>query len=333
MNNEHKISDTLQQYYDKVFQDGRLTMIHVGMWGMSYNLTEEDIKLDNKLPETIKLGKKMLIKPAVYNKFKTFEQKARKYLYSNSFDFPLVNQAHFIPKNKYIEVYTKLQEMKNDYSKMVDEFVLKYDDYKQEALDYYKEHAATVSIDDLENYYPPVAALKKKFYFDIVSFEISLPSEFAEINLQDEIDREQATTDAKQKATKAYTEEYARQLDTHMSKIGDFVGEVTNTLRSNVAEHCTLALNKIKKGEVVSEATIKKLLKHIEEFREMNFVDDQTIETELGKMEKLLTGKTDFKDKNAIGLLQQHLSSVIKEANDLSDVANVSGEYFRKLGV
>ena len=56
MNNEHKITDTLQGYYDKVFQDGKLINIHIGMWGMSYNLTEEDIKLDNKLPDTIKLG-------------------------------------------------------------------------------------------------------------------------------------------------------------------------------------------------------------------------------------------------------------------------------------
>ena len=50
---ENKISDTLQKYYDKVFQDGKLVNVHIGMWGMSAGLMEEDILLDNKLPENI----------------------------------------------------------------------------------------------------------------------------------------------------------------------------------------------------------------------------------------------------------------------------------------
>lgn len=334
MSNEYKITETLQNYYDKVFQDGRLTLIHIGMWGMSYNLTEEDIKLDKQLPETIKLGKKMLIKPAVYNKFKTFEQKARKYLYVNSFDFPLVNQAHFVPKTKYIEVFMKLTEMKSEYTEMVDEFIEKYEDYKTEALEYYKDHKDTVNIENLESYYPSVANLKKKFHFDIVSFEIALPSEFKEIDLQDEIDREQAVAVVKREALTAHKEEYKKQLDTHMSKIHDFVGEVTNTLRSKVVEHCSVALNKINKREVVSETNIKMLLKQIQEFRDMNFVDDKAIEAELSKVEKMLNGEHNFdKDKDALGMLRQHLTSVVDQAKSLSDAANVSGEYFRKLEI
>jgi hypothetical protein len=333
-NNEYKITDTLQQYYDKVFQDGKLVNIHIGMWGMSYNLEEEDIKLDNKLPDTIKLGKKMLIKPAVYNKFKSLEQRIRKYLYTNSFDFPLVSQAHFVPKAKYIEVYKKLNELRDEYLMMVDEFLLKYEDYKKEALEYYQEHKDTVNIDNLEAYYPSLANVKKKFYLDIISFEIALPAAFNELNLQDEINREQHDNEAKRVATAKYREEYNKQIDTHMGKINDFVGEVTATLRTKIVEHCTVALHKINKKEVVSDSNIKTLLKHIQEFREMNFVDDKAIEAELSKVEKLITGEKDFsKDKDAIGMLQQHLSSVVTEAKSLSDVANISGEYFRKLSV
>jgi hypothetical protein len=52
----------------------------------------------------------------------------------------------------------------------------------------------------------------------------------------------------------------------------------------------------------------------------------------LAKVERLLVGNHDFdKDKDAMGLLQQHLNTLVKEAESLSDVANVSGEYFRKL--
>lgn len=334
MTTDYKITDTLQKYYNKVFQDGKLVNIHIGMWGMSYNLVEEDIKIEDKLPETIKLGKKMLIKPAVYNKFKNLEQKIRKYLYKNSFEFPLVSQAHFVPKAKYLEVYEQLNKFRAEYMAMVDEFVEKYEDYKKEALEFYKEHQDKVSIDDLESYYPSVAELRKKFYLDVVSFEISLPTEFAELNLQDEINREVANEQAKEQALNDYKSEYNRQIGTHMSKINDFVSEVTQALRAKIVEHCSVALNKIQKKEVVSDANIKTLLKHIQEFREMNFVDDKSVEAELSKVEKMLTGDYDFaKDKDAMGLLQEHLTSVVKEAESLTDVANVSGEYFRKLSV
>ena len=217
---------------------------------------------------------------------------------------------------------------------MVAEFLENYEAYKKEAIEYYQEHKATVKVEDLESYYPSLQEVKKKFYFDIVSFEIALPTEFSKLNLQDEINREEAGNEAKQKALENYKNEYAKQLDTHMSKIGDFVGEVTATLRSKIVEHCTVALTKLKKKEVVSDSSVKTLLKHIQEFRDMNFVDDKTVEAELSKVEKLLTSDHDFsKDKDAIGLLQQHLTSVVKEAESLSDVANVSGEYFRKLSL
>jgi hypothetical protein len=66
----------------------------------------------------------------------------------------------------------------------------------------------------------------------------------------------------------------------------------------------------------------------------MNFVDDKAVEAELSKVENLITGDHDFtKNKDALGLLQQHLTSVVNEAKSLTDVANVSGEYFRKLTV
>jgi hypothetical protein len=179
-----------------------------------------------------------------------------------------------------------------------------------------------------------VGAVKNKFHFDIVSFEIALPAEFKEVDLQEHIAREQVVAEVKKEALDSHKQEYKRQLDVHMSKIQDFVGEVTNTLRSKVIEHCTVALNKINKRELVSDANVKTLLKHIQDFREMNFVDDRAIEAELSKVEKMLDGDHNFaKDKDALGLLRQHLTSVVDQAKNLTDVANVSGEYFRKLEV
>lgn len=334
MNQELKITGTLQKYYDKVFQDGKLVNIHIGMWGMSYTLTEADIKINSKLPNTIKLGKKMLIKPAVYNKFKTFEQRVRNHLYTNSFSFPLVSQAHFVPKAKYLDVYKKLQEMREEYLLMVAEFVEKYEAYKQEVLEHYQEHKDIVSVDDLAPYYPSVAEIGKKFYFDIVSFEIALPTEFGQLNLQDEIQREQVNDEAKKTAMDNYRAEYNKQIELHTSKLSSFMEEVTATVRGKVAEHFSVVLGKVNSKEVISPASIRTLYKQIEEFRTANIADDKLIELELNKLEKLLDGNPNFsEDRDAIGLLKEHLGNVVKAASDVTDVANVSGEYFRKLSI
>jgi hypothetical protein len=331
---DYKITDTLQKYYDKVFQDGKLVNMRISMWGMSYSLTEDDIKIDNKLPEMIQLGKKMLIKPAVYNIFKRLEGKARNYLYANSFQFPLVPQAHFVPKSKYLEVYEKMNEFKTEFNRLKEEFVEKYPTYKEEAIAYYAEFADQLNVESLDALYPNIEVVKDKFSFEIVSFEIKLPTEFADIDVHTEVAREQAVDEAKVKAAAQYKTEYKSQLDTHMGKINEFVGEVIDTLRTKVVEHCSVVLSKISKKEVVSESSIKTLMKHINEFRDLNFVEDKTIEAELAKVEKLLNGGNDFKgNKDAVKELQGVLSNVITEAKNMTDVANISGEYFRKLEV
>lgn len=334
MNTEPKITATLQKYYDKVFQDGKLVNVHIGMWGMSVNLTEEDILLDNKLPDTIDLGKKMLIQKAVYKKFKNIEGKIRRYLYTNSFEFPLISQAHFVPKNRYLEVYTELNKLKNEYMATAEEFIQNYDKYKQEALEFYEQHKDSVKIDALERYYPSKESMRAKFYVHIVSFEIALPTEFKELNLQDEIQRELFTEEAKQKALADYQHKYNQQLETHMGKIGEFMTDVTTTLRSKVAEFCATALKKINDKEVVSAASIKSILKNIQEVRRMNFTDDAVVEEQLRNLEQIAGSDRDFsKDTDSILLLQGCLNSAITQVSKVTDVATVSGEYFRKMSV
>ena len=321
----------LQRYYDKVFSDGKLVHVHIGMWGMSHNLTENDIKLKDKLPKLIKLGKKFLIKEEVYKRFKNCEAQIRNCLYANSFNFPLVSQAHFVPKSKFMEVYSELNKLKDKFMSMSEEFFEKYEEYKREAIDYYKEHSEQLNV-DIETLYPSLGELKKKFYVDIASFEISLPTNFKEVDLHTEVAREVAADQAKSEALRKYNEEYSKQVDLHMNKINDFVQNVVSTLRTNVMAYCSSTLSKIQKGEIVSDSSVRRLLGHIKEFKSMNFMDDQAIDRELSKVESLLTKDTDFtKDKDALHILQERLTTVVNEAKNVNDFANVSGEYFRKI--
>ncbi len=327
---------TLQKYYDQVFQDGKLVNLHIGMWSMSYSLKEDDLKLNDRLPDLIKLGKKMLIKPSVYNCFASLQQRARNYLYANAFSFPLVPQAHFVPKTKYLEVNQQLNAFRDEFVEMKDEFIKNYEAYKQDAVEHYQQFSEQLNLDaeSILSLYPSADQVAEKFSFEIVSFEIKLPTEFAAVDIHTEVARELAADEAKKETTTAYKAEYSRQLQTHMNKINSFVAEVIDTLRTKVVEHCTLVLNKIKKKDVVTDSSIKTLMSHIAEFRGLNFIDDKAIEAELSKVEKLLVGGSDFsKDKNAVKELQACLAGVIDEAKNISDVANISGEYFRRLEV
>lgn len=322
---------TLQKYYDKVFQDGKLVNVHIGMWGMAIHLTENDIKLENKLPNTIKLGKKYIIKQEVHNRFKNMEQKIRNYLYANSFAFPLVNQAHFVPKTKYLEVYTQLSEYRDMYMQMAEEFFEKYEDYKKEAIEFYMQHKDVINV-ELEQFYPSLEVIKTKFYVDIASFEISLPTNFSEINLQTELAREEAVDQAKTEAQQKYTEQYTKQVNLHMNKINVFVEDVVKTLRAQTMALCDSTLLKIKEKEVVNQKSVKKLLGHVAQFRAMNFLEDSSIENELSKLESLLNKETDFsEDKGALAALEQRLTAIVTEAKSVKDVSGISGEYFRKI--
>jgi hypothetical protein len=331
---EYKISETLQKYYDQVFQDGKLVNINVSLWGMSYRLREEDLKIEQKLPDVIQLGKKMLIKPEVYNTFKRLEGKARNYLYANSFSFPLVKQAHFVPRKKYLKVYEDLANFKESFKELKDAFLLNYPEYKKEALEYYSQFKDQINIEDLESHYPSVEAICDKFAFEIMSFEIKLPTEFGDTDIQREVVLEEAGKEAQKNQEKQYQVEYKERLDTHMSKITDFVNDVVGTLRSKVVEHCSVVLRKVNKREVVSDKSISTLLEHIDEFRQMNFIEDKAIESELSKLEGLLTKGSDFTSNiEAVQELRTSLTSIIDEAKGVTDIAAISGQYFRKLSI
>jgi len=325
---------TLQKYYDRLFQDGKLVCVSIGMWGMSYSLTEGDIKLDNKLPDVIKLGKKMLIKPEVYNKFKSLQGRARNYLYGNSHRLPTVPQSHFVSKKMFLAVYKELEKYKNEFYALVDEFVEKYEDYKKEAIDFYKNNSKLVDVGALDTLYPSKEDVRTKFYFEIISYEIAMPTEFAAVDVHKEIDRERAADQAKQEEQAKYADIYQEQLDNHLGKINTFVADVVAELRGKVVEHCTVVVDKLKKKEVASEASVKTLLQHISEFRTLNFVEDTKINNKLNEIETLLTKDSAVQDdKEAAVVLRTHLEDLIKEAEDLSDVRDISGEYFRRLAV
>jgi len=319
-----KISADLQAKYDKLFQDGILVNVHISVWGMGARLSKEDLGVEADIPKLFKLGKKMLIDPEHLNEFKNLESKARRYLYRNSYDFP-ISDAHFVPKKRYSEVVSQLDKFKTEFGTLVDTFVANYPTYKDEVLKAYPKIA-----DALRPLYPDVSDIRTKFGFSMASFELSMPRALSDVDIQKLIARDEAKDEVKAKLEaqlKTQHENSVRQLE-------KFTEDAATTLRTNLVRMCKMITDKIEKKELISKANINTIIAEIDNFRALNFLDDTVVAAEIDRLEEFVTKKHDFKtNKDAIAELENSLMGVLSVAATTTDVSSIRGKYFRKITI
>lgn len=320
---ETKLSDTVKDYYDKLFQDGVLMQVHISVWGMTTKLNKDDLGL-KEVPDIYELGKKKLIGADRLAKFKNAEGKARRYLYRNSHPFP-VGEAHFVPRKTLPTVLIEVQKLKKDFMELVDDFVTNYEKYKTEVLDKHKDKA-----DLLKPCYPPVNEVRGKFGFELSLFEFSMPREMSEIDIQDLIARE----DAKEEVREQIREQLRDQYERSMRQLERFTEDAAKSLRENLVTVCQEIVDKINRNELVSKANLNTVREEIEHFRALNFLNDADVEKEIVRLEESMNGKRNFKDDaEALAVFNQSLTSVIEKASNVSDLAALQGNYFRKINL
>lgn len=333
---DQHITHSLQQYYDKVFQDGHLVSVSISKWGMCVQLGKDDIekgfnegeRLEGQIPTIFKLGQKYLIKPERIKDLVSTEGKARRVLYKNSYNFP-IGEAHFVPKAKLVTVLSELEKHREAFNKAKAVFVANYETYKKEVLDAFPQFR-----DSLLPCYPPINKIASFFDFSINTYRISMPKEFEGVDLQKVISEERVEKEAKQEASKkiagqldSYYEQSKRQIDA-------FVEQVILALRSQIGDVCGALQYKIEKGLVISKQNIDIIKKEIDNFRSMNFLDDSEVEKVIADLEKLINGKNDYKkDKEIVGQLNQTLTKVLEATKGMSDLSVIKDRYFRAIRV
>lgn len=311
--------DTPSNQYDKLFNDGVLVKIRISVWGMGAQLSREDLGLETQIPKVFKLGKKMLIEPEHLNEFKNLESKARRYLYRNSYDFP-ISEAHFVPKSRYSEVIADLQAFKVEFETLVDKFIEKYPEYKEEVLTNYPDIA-----DVLRPCYPEASDIKNKFGFSTQSFEISKPREFSETDIQKFLKKGEVKDEVKKRVETQLKSQY----EDSVKQLEEFANNAIISLRSKLVNMCKLILSKIEKKELISKANLNTIKEEIANFRALNFLNDTAVAAEVNKLSTLVEGKHNFKtDQESIDALVAALNSVYQKAATISDVGVVSKAYF-----
>jgi len=338
-----------QDMFTKLFKDGILMDVNVRFWSAAKALSASDLGLkESDVAKAFHLGRKMLIPAEVIQDFRRIESRARRLVEVNSFHFPIGN-ARFIPKKKFSKVHKELNEFKEQYNALTEKLVENYEAYRLQMIPVYQEAAETAflksqpsekefSIEGLEKekeefinafmariqaYYPPASSLREKFDLNWDVFEVAMPK--MEAGDAEEI------ADGQEKAEIAKLE-YQKQVQDKMS---GFVSEVVTTLRSQAIDLCNKVAENLKGKKVVHSRSLQSLRDYIDNFKELNFVGDTTVEAQLETFKKEFLDVHDAKTINESVDLQEELSrkisSIVDVVSNVNDLNDVTGDYKRKV--
>ena len=333
-----------------IYQDGILVSVNVCYWSGAKKLINEDMGLSkDKVVDAFKLGRKMLIPEKTIQAFRTVEGRARYAVDSCSFKFP-IGSANFVPKKRFAKVIETLKECKLEYNRLTDDLVAHYDEYKQSMLPVYKEAAEIAyvaqapaevvefNIEDRERekeafidqfirriqaYYPTVESLRERFSLDWTVYEVALPK--MRVAEADKISKDIAVTEFA-------NEEYRLQAQ---AKIGKFIDEVVQTLRTETLELCNHIIANISEGKVIKGRTLTSLKDFIDKFQDLNFVGDIKIEKQLNDLRReylsVHTPEQISEQPELQEELKRRLKSMAEVATDMTDVSSITGEYRRRI--
>jgi Protein of unknown function (DUF3150) len=316
-------SEVLKQYYTKLFTDGVLLDLLIRKWGMSATLDEEDLDI-KKVPDIFRLGKKLLIKPAIFNQFSQIEQRARTYLKKCSRPFP-ISQNYFVPLESLPEVEIKLNSFKEEYEELTTNFLENYEFYKEEVLTDFSDYR-----DILKPCYPALAEIRNKFEFSYTQFRIDMPTAFEKVDIHVKLAEEKQVQDLMVQHQIKFQEQVEKQINL----IINFAESSVLDLRKGINRACALIVTKIKNGDIVSSTNKKTLLNEIYNFKKLNVFEDKMMENQLDKLESLLLEDRNFKDDtDSRKILNDYLNDVMDIAINTSDVSSITGEYLRSIEI
>ena len=295
---------------------------------MSTSVQPEDLGLEktaeSKLPGFISLGKKTLFTDEVRLKFGRLESAARNFLHANSHKFPVAD-AHFVPQKALIKVFAALDKYKEEYTKVTNEFLNDYEINKQKMFDAFPQYKKI-----LEPYYPPIDAIRSKFGFSVMAYEVAFPRNVKNVSMTEVL----AQNIAAEAASKKYDGQMKEQYEQHMKQMEEFVQASALAMRNKIVETFETIAEKIKGKEIVTSTNLKTLRNVIDSFDALDFLDDEKVRTQLAAVKKLVNSGSDFKDDaDALQRLEAAVTSTLDTAKNMTDIDTITGGYIRRLDI
>jgi len=324
----------------RIFTDGNLVDINVSMWTAKKMLTPEDLGLSQTdISSAFTLGNKTLIPADVIAELKSLENKARSTLLEYSFKFTF-GGARFIPKKRFMEFVEAIDKIIDRFDTKADDLAKNYMTYRRDMRSEYVTAAheafaratslcvgfdmdenefVNMFLERIEQSYPKIEDLRKKFHMEYSVFQVALP-DISQASYEDILEE-----DGK---IKMMQEAYRKSL---YNKVNSFVESCTNEMRSKATEVLTRFSEGLGEGKRINEGSLNSIKKMIDEYEKMDFVGDKVFLDHL-KMFKTkcidcYPAKTILTDSVVKGTVLRELKAILKAAQDKSAIQELADKY------
>jgi hypothetical protein len=279
------------QLLNVLTREGVLLNVSVRFWRGCKKLKAEDIGLDpdNVSDRLVSLGHKRLLPKDATAGLSLVEGRAHALVEANSFPF-LNGLAHFLPNTKLEEVTGKLKVMEDEFWQAKAEFIQRYAKLREGAGKEWRAMAERLVPDpervvaNIEAAFPAPQRMDRFFGFETQLFQIAVPERLG-VDLVTVADQ-QSLIQARQHAAQTAS----RQIHEGVER---FVADCVAALREQTAVLCQEMLESINSSETgVHQKTLNRLVRFIDDFKQMNFVNDTEMEQRLQQVRQELLTRT-----------------------------------------
>ena len=272
-----------QNLLDVLTREGVLLSVSVRYWRAAKKLQAQDLGLDpdDVTDRLISLGHKRLMPKDALSAFALIESRAHALVDAATFPF-LNGLARFLPNRKLGDVTGMLSRLETEFGDARTVFASRYASLREEALKEWREQAHRLAHDpdrivaSVSAAFPAPDRLDRYFSFTTSLFQIRLP---------ETLDAELVTSGDRQELMRA--RERAAQEARHKISEGveSFIGDCVASLREQTAGLCDEMLESFRTGKTgVHQRTLNRLTEFIDNFRALNFANDEELESRLTRV-------------------------------------------------
>ena len=274
-----QVSSTDTTLLDALTVKGVLVSVTVRYWRARKKLNPEDLGLRKEQvnDRLISLGHKRLLPKESMEALARIEGRAHALVEENSFPFRN-GVARYLPNERIEDVTGKLEDLKAQFEMEKRTFMQKYAELRDQALSEWRQTAQHLVSDPsrlvrvIENEFPSPHRMDRYFSFDIQLFQVTVP-EMPQTQLVD-AGTAREIAQARQQAAQE-----ARQRIEH--SCDEFIQECVQEMRKQTSELCSDMIETINGKGYVHQKTLNRLIRFIDHFKQLNFMDDRQMEQQL----------------------------------------------------
>ena len=301
-------------------REGVLVKVSISFWRGCKKLRPEDIGLDpgNVSDRLISLGHKRLLPKEALQPLSVIEGRAHALVEANTFPF-LNGVAHFLPNARLGDVMQKLEALEAGFWSAQAAFLQQYGELRNNAALEWKQMADKLVKDPdrlvsvIEASFPLPQRMDRFYGFEVQLFQLALPEKMS-VDLISLAEQQEVVV-ARERAAQEATAKIHRDVER-------FVGDCVASLREQTATLCEEMLQSINTSETgVHQKTLNRLVKFIDQFKQLNFANDSAMEEQLEQVRSELLSKTaeEYRDSQyARTRLKQGLSQLAQQARELA---------------